>query len=134
MIIAALFKAGLGRLHTQAVCNVLRSMVVAGGHRIGRNGKLCMFRKQRIAVDHTAAVGGKLCGSLLQPPLLVKQQGGFRQQLAADGAGGSAAEPVVSFLTGFLALYFSVGQIFAACAILCVLLFLWIEIKKVRVE
>ena len=79
--------------------------------------------------------GSGVLSSALNVQLMKKVEPDYlARTVAIFGAGGSAAEPVVSFLTGFLALYFSVGQIFAACAILCVLLFLWIEIKKVRVE
>ena len=50
---------------------------------------------------------------------------------AIFGAGALAACPVVSFIVSGLATYFSVGQIFTVSAVLCVILFIIVGIKKV---
>lgn len=49
-------------------------------------------------------------------------------------AGAMAASPVVSFAVSGLAAYFSVGQIFVVSSVLCVILFMFVGIRKIAFE
>ncbi len=53
---------------------------------------------------------------------------------AIFNAVASAAVPVTSFLISAVAAWFSVGEILVVCAVFCVIMFLYIEIRKVRFE
>ena len=60
-----------------------------GGAGIGavEQSAISIFLQKRVSVQHLPAQGRERRGGILQPGLLVKQQGGFRQQLTADGTG-----------------------------------------------
>lgn len=124
----------------------VRGMLVGGGICIGAGFYVltlgAYIQESMIAIYAITLLASVFIGasaSIFMSALNVQFMKVVKQEYLARvgsifNAGASAATPVASLLVGALAVKFSVGEILIVSAVLCVIIFTYIAIRKVRFE